>query len=217
MSNLVPFAVGSPIMVAGPSNCGKTQWVFQLLKKSHTMFEKIPTSVLYCYGVYQDLYTKMKHEVPLPMTFHQGLPGVADMERFNDGDFHLIVLDDLMERIVKSNDVMQLFTMYCHHKNITAILLTQNIFIQGPHSRNISLNTHNFVLFANKRDEQQIHRLGRQLYPNRWKLFVQAYIEATSNEPYTYLLVDVTPSHPRILQLRSQIFSPFVQHVFVLV
>lgn len=210
---VMPFSMGSPIIVAGPSNCGKTRWVEQLLKRAHYQFEQPPSSILYCYGVFQELFHQMKKEILTPMTLHEGLPTLEHMEEFNDGKFHIIVLDDLMEKIVKSGEVMQLFSMYCHHKNISAILLTQNIFIQGVHSRNISLNTHIFVLFANKRDEQQIHRLGRQLYPLEWRGFVKAYKDATYLG-YGYLIVDVAPSTPRQLQLRSQIFSPSHQIVY---
>ena len=73
----------------------------------------------------------------------------------NDGKFHVIVLDDLMEYIVKSVETQNLFTKYCHHYNITAIFLTQNVFAQGPCSRTISINTHILVIFANKKDESQ--------------------------------------------------------------
>lgn len=212
-SAVVPFAIGSPMIVAGPSNCGKTRWVEKLLKQAPFMFSEPPVSILYCYGVFQDLFNQMKQEIATPIQFHEGVPTEEIMTDFNDGKFHIIVLDDLMEKIVKSDQVMHLFSMYCHHKNITAILLTQNVFIQGVHSRNISLNTHIFVLFANKRDEQQIHRLARQLYPTEWRAFVKAYKDATYLG-YGYLVVDVAPATPRQLQLRSQIFSPSHQIVY---
>ena len=77
----------------------------------------------------------------------------------------MIVLDDLMEYIVKSVETQNLFTKYCHHYNITAIFLTQNVFAQGPCSRTISINTHILVLYANRRDESQAMNLGKELYP----------------------------------------------------
>ena len=51
-----------------------------------------------------------------------------------------------MEYIVKSVETQNLFTKYCHHYNITAIFLTQNVFAQG--------------------DESQAMNLGKQLYPS---------------------------------------------------
>ena len=72
-------------------------------------------------------------------------------------NFHIIVLDDMMECIVKNEDMAELFTMHCHHENITAIMVSQTQFLKGKYSHTISLNTHIHVLFGNKRDESQIN------------------------------------------------------------
>ena len=117
---LVPFQAGSPIMIAGPTGSGKTFWTNKLLKNQ--MFTEPVSSVLYCYGVYQTYYDKM--EIP-NLEFHEGLPSLDKVQSLNDGKFHVIVLDDLMEYIVKSVETQNLFTKYCHHYNITAIFLTQ--------------------------------------------------------------------------------------------
>ena len=197
---LVPFHSGSPIMVSGPTASGKTYWTHKLLKNE--MFTQPVASVLYCYGVYQDYYDEMK----LPnIEFHQGLPTLEKVQSLHDGKFHVIVLDDLMEFIIKSIDVQNLFTKYCHHYNISVIFLTQNIFAQGPCARTISINTHILVLFANKRDESQALYLGKQLYPSNTKIFMEAYEDATSML-YGYLVIDCDPKSPRDLKLRTKIF-----------
>ena len=113
---LVPFQAGSPIMVAGPTGSGKTYWTTKLLKNE--MFTEHVSSVLYCYGVYQTYYDQMKIS---NLEFHEGLPSLEKVQSLNDGKFHVIVLDDLMEYIVKSVETQNLFTKYCHHYNITAI------------------------------------------------------------------------------------------------
>ena len=105
-----------------------------------------------------------------------------------------------MEHIVKSIETQNLFTKFCHHYNITAIFLTQNVFAQGPCSRSISINTHILVLFANKQDESQALNLGKQLYPWASKVFMEAYQDATS-KPHGYLVVDCDPKSPRELKL----------------
>lgn len=197
---LVPFHAGSPIMVAGPTGSGKTYWTHRLLQ--HHMFTKPVKSILYCYGVYQEYYNQMK--IP-NLEFHEGLPSLEKIESLNDGSFHVIVLDDLMEYIVKSIETQTLFTKYCHHYNISVIFLTQNIFARGPCSRTININTHILILFANKRDESQALYLGKQLYPGNVKVFMESYLDATS-ERYGYLVVDCDPESPRLLKLRTKIF-----------
>ena len=187
-------------MVSGPTGSGKTYWTHKLL--TNNMFTKPVSSVLYCYGVFQDYYNEMK--IP-NIEFHESLPDLYKVKSLNDGKFHVIVLDDLMEHIVKSIDTQNLFTKYCHHFNISAIFLTQNIFAQGPCSRTININTHVLVLFANKRDESQASNLGKQLYPGFNKVSMEAYEDATS-KLHCYLVVDCDPKSPRELKLRTNIF-----------
>ena len=139
------------------------------------------------------------------LEFHEGLPSLEKVQSLNDGKFHVIVLDDLMEYIVKSVETQNLFTKYCHHYNITAIFLTQNVFAQGPCSRTISINTHILVIFANKRDESQALNLGKQLYPSNSKVFMEAYEHATS-VIHGNLIIDCDPTSPRDLTLRTNIF-----------
>ena len=197
---LVPFQAGSPIMVAGPTASGKTYCTHKLL--TNQMFTEHVTSVLYCYGVYQSFYNEMK--IP-NLEFHEGLPSLEKVQSLNDGQFHVIVLDDLMEYIIKSVETQNLFTKYCHHYNITAIFLTQNVFAQGPCSRTVSINTHILVTLSNKRDESQALNLGKQLYPCNSKVFMEAYEDATS-VLHGYLVIDCNPKSSRDLKLRTNIF-----------
>ena len=202
----VPLQSGSPILIAGPTNCGKTFWVNRLLTSN--MFTQPISSILYCYGVYQNFFDQMKSNPMLHriLRFHEGIPTREDMENLSrGGGFHVVVLDDLMEHIVKSQEMQHLFTKFCHHLNISAIFISQNIFQSGPQARTISLNCHVIVLFSNKRDESQIRTFARQIYPTRWRRFIEAY-ENHMNFEYSYLVVDCTPAHPREIKVRSLIF-----------
>ena len=46
---MVPFQSGSPMMVIGATNCGRTHWINQLLEND--MFTYPVASILYCYRV----------------------------------------------------------------------------------------------------------------------------------------------------------------------
>ena len=83
--------------------------------------------------------------------FNKGLPSLENINALDNGWFHMIILDDLMEIIVQSEDMRDLFTMYCHHKNITTIMVSQNPFLKGKHLHMISINT-------------QINHLAHQLF-----------------------------------------------------
>ena len=82
------------------------------------------------------------------MTFVKGVPDFENPENVPT----LIVLDDLMDSAY-STKVSQLFTKGSHHRNISLVLITQNLFHQGPSSRDISLNSKYIVVFKNPRDD----------------------------------------------------------------
>jgi GTPase SAR1 family protein len=192
------------MMVVGPTSSGKTIWVKKLL--SNRMFTKDVTSVLYCYGVHQDLFRKMENEgIGVPIEFHEGLPSTEKIKQLSNGEFHVIVLDDLMENIINDYEAQALFTKYCHHYCLSVIFITQNLFAQGRCSRTIALNTHILVLFANKRDKSQIGILARQQCPSNSKALIEAYEDAVM-EPYGYLVVDCSPTIHEDFAWRTKVF-----------
>ena len=66
------------------------------------------------------------------LTFVKGVPDFENPESVHT----LIVLDDLIDSAY-STKVSQLFTKESHHRNISLVLFTQNLFHQGPSSRDI--------------------------------------------------------------------------------
>ena len=120
---LVPFQAGSPIMISGQTGSGKTYFTHRLL--INNMFTESVSSVLYCYGGYQNYFDEMN--IP-NLEFHKGLPNLEKVQSLKDGNFHVIVLDDLMEYIIKSVETQNLFTKHCHHYNISAIFFNSKYF-----------------------------------------------------------------------------------------
>ena len=57
-----PFTV----IIAGPSSCGKTRFVFRLVDNIDRMIDPTPTKIVYCYGEYQQLFCDYPEVV-----FHQ--------------------------------------------------------------------------------------------------------------------------------------------------
>ena len=173
------------------------------------MFMQPISSILYCYGVYQDFFDKMHQDPDIlcPIEFNKGLPSLENIHALNDGQFHVIVFDDLMKKIVQSEDMRDLFTMYCHHKNITTIMVSQNPFLKGKHLCTISINTHIHILFRNKRDESQINHLAHQLFQkgSMRTNFLQVVDEELTMD-YGYLVMDCTPKMPCDMQVCTNIF-----------
>ena len=124
----------------------------KLLELKNEKIYQCPEKILWCYSQWQPLYATMKD-----VEFQQGLPDVEELESC------LLVLDDMMDRL--ESEVADLFTKGSHHKNISVIAVTQNVFHPSRFRRTISLNTHYMVLFKNPRDASQIQHLARQMYP----------------------------------------------------
>jgi len=56
-----------------------------------------------------------------------------------------------MSQVVDDKNILNLFTVGSHHRKNSVIFLTQNIYEKGKYARTISLNTHYFILFKNRR------------------------------------------------------------------
>lgn len=166
------------------------------------MVTPLPQKVIYCYGEYQSAFDKY-HWVE----FHEGLPKSS---MFN-GIPTLVIIDDLMDKT--DDTVANLFTKISHHRSVSVIYITQNVFHKCKQSRTISLNSHYMVLFKSPRDVGQIAILGRQLYPENTKFLVEAFKDATS-EPHSYLMLDLRPDTPEPYRVRANIFSGLQQVVY---
>src|SRR2546425_1816960 len=132
-------------IVAGPNGSGKTVFTTKLIKHVASMVEPPPQKILWCYGVYQNFFNDVKNVV-----FHDGLP---DINSFDGEERILLILGDLMHET--DDRVAQIFTRVSHHKNLSVLYLTQNLFYGSKQNRTISLNTHYLVLFKNARDATQ--------------------------------------------------------------
>ena len=141
-------------MICGPTGCGKTFFVKRFFRNIDTMSDTKFDRILFYYSEWQPSYTEYGDNVE----FREGLPRNDDY--VNDLRPKLIVIDDLM-REASDNAVVDLFTKGSHHKNISVIFITQNLFHQGRGMRDISLNANYIVVFKNPRDRAQIQHLAR--------------------------------------------------------
>jgi hypothetical protein len=94
--------------------------------------------------------------------YHEGVPEeICDA----NGRPSLLILDDLLNQVY-SQKVCDLFTKGSHLRNVSVILITQNLFHQGRFCRDISLNAKYLVLIKNVRDRLQFSHLARKSIPS---------------------------------------------------
>ena len=197
------------LMISGGTKTGKTTFVKQLLVNASVMIEPPPENIIYFYSEYQDTFGEIEVLVP-GIQFVQGLPD-SMLDSINPQTRNLYIIDDMMGE--KDAVIAKLFTKKSHHGNLSVIYIVQNLFHQSKDHRTISLNASYLVLTKNVRDASQVIHLAKQLYPNNTKFFQQAYQLATK-EPYTYLFIDLTPTCPDEIRLRSGIFPTDIHYVY---
>lgn len=181
-------------MVSGPSGCGKTTFVLNLLN-SLKKFDNILWCNAEANAIPNSVYNSNNIEIKktVPDNFDNVQPNT------------LIILDDLMLEAYNKN-VCELFTKGCHHRNLSIILTTQNVFHQGKYARDISLNCKYLVFFKNPRDQSQINPLARQIYPENSGELIRVYKEVTET-PFSYLLFDLTQTGSQLTRFRTAIFN----------
>jgi len=131
---------------------------------------------------------------------------------FDGSESTLLILDDLMSET--NQLVANVFTKISHHRKVSVVYLTQNLFDKNKYARTISLNAHYLVLFKNPRDATQFVTLARQMYPNASKFAIEAYKDAAS-APCGYLLIDLKPDQDERCRLRTNVFLGETQFAYV--
>lgn len=191
-------------VVAGPTGCGKTEWVKRFIAELNQMVIPCPTKILWSYAEWQPGYRSLPDAVKLV----QGLTDIPEYSR----EPTLLVIDDQMHNA--DQRITNLFTKGSHHCNISIIYIVQNLFDKNKEHRTISLNAHYLVIFKNPRDGSQIVHLAKQMYPGKSAYVKDAFTFATK-KPHGYLVVDLKQSTPEGMRLRSYIFPGETQEVYI--
>ena len=182
-------------IVAGPTSCGKSSWVAELLKNRRKIIPR-PEKVYWCYSEWQKLY-----ETISDVEFVEGMINIKSLDKKLKT---LIIVDDLMSE--KDDTLTKLFTKDSHHRNISVVYITQNIFDQKTGRRTMSLNSQYMIAFKNPRDRGQISTLAGQMFPSQPGYMPDAFDKATS-VPHGYLFVDLTQETPDEYRLRKSVFG----------
>ena len=209
----VRFQTPANFYICGQSQSGKSYLVRSMLYNLEELFTPVPSRIVYCYGEYQSVFDDMRSKIP-NISFVEGLP--EDLYQMLEGHQNsMIIIDDLMTQCSQNQNISDLFTKGSHHKGITVMYLTQNLFPPGKQSRTISLNSHYMIIFKNPRDSLGISTLARQMYPRNVNYLLDSFHDAT-REPHGYLLIDLHQSTPENMRLRTNVLpNQKRQYVYV--
>jgi hypothetical protein len=191
------------LMVAGGSGSGKSYFVKTLIENHH--FDSSFEEVSY---VYPDYLDECPTEFNIPQNV-QYIPGLPDLSYFTTlPNNSLVVLDDLMIESSKCENIAKLFTVVARKKNISIILIVQNIYQQGKQFRNIRLSASGIVLFKFYGGVDANYRLLRDI--GMTSLLPKRLFEKIYGDRYQYIYLDLHPNRQNeFCSIRGNIFDNF--------
>jgi len=186
-----------------PTGSGKTSFSIKLLRNLDTLCteSRFGGGIIWCYSEETAVPRQQLDKLGLNIIYQEGLP-----ENYGNalGEPSLIILDDLLNQVY-SKDVCDLFTKGSHQRNISVLLLTQNLFYQSINCRDIWLNAKYLVLLKNVRDKNQFLYLARQACPEDSHSLYDAYRAAT-RQPHGYRIHDFAQDMDDTLRFRTNVF-----------
>jgi hypothetical protein len=196
------------LFISGPSRCGKTFYVSELLENIESFAKEPPETVLYVYKIWQSKFDEMKTVVDLFVEDNENV--IQQIKEVSLGQRIFVIFDDLINS--KSlGDIATLFTVDGRHMNMSMVFLSQRMFVNNEYFRQISQNCDYFCVFKNPRNSSEIRTLAQQLTPGSLGL-IEIYKEATKS-PFSYLFINLTQECNIKVKYLSHLFNEnhFVQ------
>ncbi len=212
----ITLKIGTGMILAGPSSCGKSSFVKNLIMSRNILFNKPSLNVYIVCSNVQNIYEDMVKNKNVKKIFYK-MPSKNEILRFarygRRTGGTILILDDLLTEIAKNNMLLQeIFTEMAHHQKLTVVLCVQNLFYQNGIFRTLSLNSGYLVPFKNPRDMHQIDIIAYRSYAMDPKVIMKAYKDATY-KPYSYLFMDFTQTTPDFLRIKTDIFPAHIDKI----
>ena len=192
-------------IIAGASQSGKTVLVSKLLRSLDLVVSPRIKEIIISYSEDQPIY----HELAAGDSRVKLVKG-SDFE-ITSGDHTLVCVDDQMNSCLNDKKIQDLFTKGVHHRSISVLLITQDLYPQEKFARTIRRNSTYMFVLRSPTFRSQISFLGRQIFPEAPKYLLNAYEKATTNV-YSYLFINLHPTCPDMLRVSSGIL-PNEDHV----
>ena len=174
-------------IISGPTGSGKSSFCIRFLQilNSQSTEQNFDGGIIWCVSKRTTVPTEQLTVLRNNIRFNEDVP-----ENFENkhGKPCLIIHDDLLNDVY-SKEVCHLFTKDRNHRNISVLLITENLFHEGRFCRDISLNAKYLVLLKNVRDKKFSHQ-ARQVHPEGPNQLYKAYLNGTKR-PQGYLGLDL--------------------------
>lgn len=205
-------------VISGTSGSGKTCILLKMLQQKEYMFDKPIERVLLCYKIWQPIYEQFKQIFGQRISFKDNLPCQEDIDFLTEGSHHsLLITDDMCKAVGDSELITSVHQVQSHHRNMSYINISHNLFSKSKFSRDQSLCVHFILVLRSPRDQSQLLFLGRQTFPHYSKAIVQAYSEVMnkSDMSHPYLFINLSPGSDPKHTLLANIFEGEVLNCYV--
>src|SRR5579863_10406067 len=139
--NCFKFIAPFTMIVSGATMSGKTELVKKIILNAEKIIKPKPVNIVISYSVDQTEYKEVQN---YGVKLLHGLE--FEIEDFLPHTPSLLIIDDQMDDAITNEKINELFTKGVHHRNVSVIILRQNVFPQGKYGRTIRLNAQYLIL-----------------------------------------------------------------------
>ena len=213
-ANALKFHTPCAISITGSSQSGKTYLMSKLLENRADLFNTNFEQIFYCQPESLFLGTNpifVKLRVFFPqIQLITGLPDIAKLNLHIDRSSKLLLVDDMMQSILGSPQMLDLLTIQIHACNITLCFTMHNNFPQSKFGKTISRNVQYKFIFHNRLELTELRILSCQLGKKSSYLeeCFQFLFETFPLEHHPYLMIDghaQSPPSMKALFIRTHI------------
>lgn len=200
----IRFCENFKIFACGPSRCGKTCFIIDIIQNLQNIAKVPPKKIVYIYKVWQQKFEELQESGLVEQFVPDQNNLVAKLKKLSNMDGTLIVFDDLIN---SSNlqEIANLFVVDGRHSNYSLIFLSQRMFVNNESFRQISNNCDYFAVFKNPRNSSEVRVLAQQLTPGSLEL-IDIYSKATK-DPFSYLFINLTQECDESVKYLSHLFD----------
>lgn len=217
----VPFSA----LFVGKSKSGKTTLVLDIMNQWNDYTDDVNGEyfkrIYWIYGTENAKDFHKLNEIAIEHVKHYG--GPAPRIQFFKGNLKnedvlqrirnipeqsIVILDDLMTEMVKSEDISNVLTRESHHKGWCVILLWQDMFPTQQFARTIAVQCDYKYIFRDPARQDRLRTLCGQMFPkcsDKNVMFdkIWSYLTNTPPSEYPYVRINLRPDSPHELVMMA--------------
>jgi hypothetical protein len=204
--------------VCGPTQCGKTRFIMDIIKHNDQLLAPPADKLLYLYSIEQTGYDDIKKHIrdnantATLKTYEfldcaNGIPSINDL-RGKLSKATLLVLDDLMVLAGKNKNNLEnldnIASRDSHHTNTSVIFVCQNLNYGNGRLRNCRTNSQYHAMFKSLTDSRDMDMIA-----NNKKIplsCMRKIVADVGQKQYGYVLFDGSPRSYDNTRIRTGIF-----------